>query len=142
MPQPKPFSSVNPTLPGFQPSLKRLSSEAHSLADQAILDLMLPEIPGKYGFKKGHRQTRSGNGEKTVKQLITLLMLRGPSLTGGLSFAAAPRGRFFFTPAPGEKTAATASTPEQKVLEAQPESALERLRRTRPEGNGNAPDRR
>jgi hypothetical protein len=43
--------------------------------------------------------------------------------------------------APGEKAAA-AGTPEQKVLEAQPESALERLRRTRPEGIGNAPDRR
>lgn len=52
MPQPKPFSAVNPTLPGFQRSLKKLPAEARSLADQAILDLMLPEIPGKYGFKK------------------------------------------------------------------------------------------
>jgi hypothetical protein len=43
--------------------------------------------------------------------------------------------------APGEKPAA-AGTPEQKVLETPPESALERLRRTRPEGIGNAPDRR
>ena len=52
MPQPKPFSSINPTLPGFQRSLRKLSPEARSLANQAILDLMLPEIPGKYGFKK------------------------------------------------------------------------------------------
>ncbi len=38
---------------------------------------------------------------------------------------------------------AAAGTPEQKVLETPPESALERLRRTRPEGTGNnAPDRR
>jgi hypothetical protein len=41
----------------------------------------------------------------------------------------------------GEKTASP-GTPEQKVLETPPESALERLRRTRPEGIGNAPDRR
>jgi hypothetical protein len=52
VPQPKPFSSVNPTLPGFQRSLRRLSPEARALADRAILDLMSPEIPGKYGFKK------------------------------------------------------------------------------------------
>lgn len=45
-------------------------------------------------------------------------------------------------PAPGEKAAATDRAPEQKVLEAPPESALERLRRTPAEGNGNAPDRR
>jgi hypothetical protein len=44
--------------------------------------------------------------------------------------------------APGEKPAA-AGTPEQKVLETPPESALERLRRARPGGTGNnAPDRR
>lgn len=43
---------------------------------------------------------------------------------------------------PGEKASATASTPEQKVPDAQPNSALEHLRRTRPEGNGNAPDHR
>ncbi len=52
MQRPRPFSAVNPTLPGFQRSLKKLSPEARSLANQAILDLMLPEIPGKYGFKK------------------------------------------------------------------------------------------
>lgn len=52
MPQPKPFSAVNLTLPGFQRSLRKLPPEARSLANQAILDLILPEIPGKYGFKK------------------------------------------------------------------------------------------
>jgi hypothetical protein len=52
MPHPKPFSAVNPTLPGFQRSLRKLSPEARALAERAILDLMLPEIPGKYGFKK------------------------------------------------------------------------------------------
>ena len=52
MQRPKPFSAVNLTLPGFQRSLKRLAPETRSLANQAILDLMLPEIPGKYGFKK------------------------------------------------------------------------------------------
>lgn len=44
--------------------------------------------------------------------------------------------------APGEKTAAAAGTPEQKALEREPETALERLRGTRQGGNGNAPDRR
>jgi len=53
-----------------------------------------------------------------------------------------PAGAAAGKPAPGEKAAATARTPEQKMLEAKPESALERLRPTRPEGNGNAPDRR
>ena len=77
-----------------------------------------------------------------MKQRITLLRLTGPSLAGGLSLAAAPLGHFFFTTAPGEKTAATASTPEQKVPKVQPESARERLQRTCPEGNGNALDRR
>ena len=43
--------------------------------------------------------------------------------------------------APGEKPAA-AGTPEQKVLDTPPESVLERMRRTPPEGIGNAPDRR
>jgi hypothetical protein len=52
MPHPKPFSAVNPTLPGFQRSLRKLSPEARALAERAILDLMLPEIPGKYGFRK------------------------------------------------------------------------------------------
>ncbi|MDP1717946.1 MAG: hypothetical protein Q8L40_07685 [Burkholderiales bacterium] len=44
-------------------------------------------------------------------------------------------------PAPGEKAAAAAGTPEQKMLESAPETALERLRLTPPEGS-NVPDRR
>jgi hypothetical protein len=43
--------------------------------------------------------------------------------------------------APDEKAAAT-GTPEQRVLETPPESALERLRRPPPKGIGSAPDRR
>lgn len=79
-----------------------------------------------------------------MKQLITLASDKeqvtapkpaGPESATGKSAPGKP-------PAPGEKAAATASTPKRKVLEAQPESALERLRRTRPEGNGNAPDLR
>ncbi len=52
MAQPKPFTAVDPTLVGFQRALRKLPPEIRLLADQAILDLLLPEIPGKYGFKK------------------------------------------------------------------------------------------
>lgn len=45
-------------------------------------------------------------------------------------------------PAPDEKAAATINTPEQKVPEARSGGAPEHLRRTRPEGNSNEPDRR
>src|SRR5438105_269702 len=52
MAQPKPFTAVDAGLPGFQRSLRKLPREIRRLADQAILDLYLAEIPGKYGFKK------------------------------------------------------------------------------------------
>ncbi|MDP2240340.1 MAG: hypothetical protein Q8K18_09280 [Burkholderiales bacterium] len=45
-------------------------------------------------------------------------------------------------PAPGEKAAATALTPEQKERGAELEAALERQRDTRPGAKTNAPDRR
>ncbi len=51
MPQQKPFSAINPFLPGFQHCLKKLSPENLELAKQAMRDLMLPEIPRKYNFK-------------------------------------------------------------------------------------------
>jgi|SRR5712691_6146281 len=51
MPQ-KPFSAINPFLPGFQHCLKKLSPEILELAKQAMRDLMLPEIPREYNFKR------------------------------------------------------------------------------------------
>lgn len=47
----------------------------------------------------GHRQTRVVNGEKTVKPLMALFMLAGLTLASGMSTAAEPLGRLFFTPA-------------------------------------------
>lgn len=88
---------------------------------------------------------RSGNGEKTVKQLITLASDKeqdAAPVAEILTLGGSVRRSDGKSTASGEKAAATASTPEQKVLEAQPESALERLRRTRREGNDNEPDRR
>lgn len=45
-------------------------------------------------------------------------------------------------PAPGEKAAATINTPEQKAPEALSGGTPEHLRRARPEGSSNEPDRR
>jgi hypothetical protein len=56
MPHSKPFSAINPFLPGFKHCLKKLSPENLELAKQAMRDLLLPEIPPKYKFKRaeGH----------------------------------------------------------------------------------------
>jgi len=56
MPPQKPFVSINPTLPGFRHCLEKLTPENLALAKQAMRDLMLPEIPEKYHFKRltGH----------------------------------------------------------------------------------------
>jgi len=55
-PHQKPFVSINPTLPGFKHCLEKLAPENRELAKQAMRDLMLPEIPAKYRFKRltGH----------------------------------------------------------------------------------------
>jgi len=50
---PKPFVTINPCVPGFTNCLKKLSPEAYELARQAMHDLLLPEIPSKYNFKRG-----------------------------------------------------------------------------------------
>jgi len=50
--QRKPFASVNPFIPGFRNSLAKLSPDVLELAKQAIRDLLLPEIPAHYKFKK------------------------------------------------------------------------------------------
>lgn len=52
MPPQKPFASINPTLPGFRHCLEKLSPENLELAKQALRDLLLPEIPAKYHFKR------------------------------------------------------------------------------------------
>ena len=51
MPQ-KAFAAINPFIPGFRHCLEKLSPEALELAKKAIQDLLLPEIPAKYKFKK------------------------------------------------------------------------------------------
>ncbi len=46
----KPFKTIDPTLPGFQRSLKKVGDRA--LVDAAIVDLLLDPLPGRLGFKK------------------------------------------------------------------------------------------
>lgn len=46
----KPFQAVDPTLPGFQRSLKKVSNR--ELVDEAIADLLLDPLPGRFDFKK------------------------------------------------------------------------------------------
>lgn len=52
MPPVKPFNSINPTLSGFQRSLKRLPADVRALVDDAIIDLCLDPLPGRFDFKK------------------------------------------------------------------------------------------
>lgn len=46
----KPFRTIDPTMPGFQRSLKKVRDRA--LVDAAIVDLLRDPIPGRLGFKK------------------------------------------------------------------------------------------
>lgn len=46
----KPFSAIDPTLPGFQRCLKKCPNR--DLVDQAIADLLQDPIPGRLEFKK------------------------------------------------------------------------------------------
>lgn len=48
----KPFRHVNPTLPGFEKSLGRLSSDTRAMVDKAIADLYLDPLPARFDFKK------------------------------------------------------------------------------------------
>jgi hypothetical protein len=77
----------------------------------------------------------SGTIEKAYARQVTAPQSAGPESAAGKPAPGKP-------PAPGEKAAASASMPEQKVLKVQPESGIERLRRTRREGNDSEPDRR
>jgi hypothetical protein len=98
--------------------------------------LELPQTNRSIELKAGQSvDLGSGTVEESFARQITAPKPAGPESAAGKPAPGKPV-------APGEKTAATVGTPEQKALEAQPESALERLRRTRPEGNGNAPERR
>jgi hypothetical protein len=50
MPPVKPFKAVDPSLSGFKKSLKRFAER--ELAEQAIQDLLLDPLPGRFDFKK------------------------------------------------------------------------------------------
>lgn len=106
------------------------------LRPNGALSLQVPQSARNIELKVGQSvDIVSGTIEEPYARQVTAPQPAGPEGAAGKPAPGKP-------PAPGEKAAATARTPEQKALEAQPESALERLRRTRPEGNGNAPDRR
>lgn len=95
-----------------------------------------------------------------MKQLITLLMTSGLSFKigqcvgmipgtieephAGQVTAPKPAGPAGAAdkPAPGERAAATTSAPEQRMLHAQAQNALDHLRRMQQEKNAYAPDRR
>jgi hypothetical protein len=48
----KPFTAIDPFLPGFKHCLTKLSPEARELAKKAMRDLLLPEIPPEYNFRR------------------------------------------------------------------------------------------
>jgi hypothetical protein len=107
-----------------------------SIGANGTVTLRMPQSDRPVELKVGQSlEIVSGTIEEPFSRSATAPQPAGPESAAGKPVPGKP-------PAPGEKAAATAGTPEQKVREAQPESALERLRPTRPEGNGNAPDRR
>ena len=105
------------------------------LQPNGALSLQVPQSARSIELKVGQSvDIVSGTIEEPYARQITAPKPAGPESAAGKPAPGTP-------PAPGEKAAATAGTPEQKVLEAKPESALERLKRTPPEAS-NAPDRR
>ncbi len=107
----------------------------HRLQRDGTLSLQVPQSARSIVLKVGQSvDIVSGTIEEPYARQVTAPKPAGPDTAAGKPAAGKP-------PAPGEKAAA-AGTAEQKMLEAQPESALERLRRPPAEGNGNAPDRR
>lgn len=106
----------------------------HRLRPNGALSIRVPQSARSIELKVGQSvDIVSGTIEEPFARQVT-----APKPEPAPKPAGAAGGK----PEPGEKAAATARSPEQKSLEAQPESALERLRRPSQEGNGSAPDRR